>query len=142
MPVKAGVVRAGERTTKQGSPDTFTGTVFQDPVITANSPSRLGGSVVTFTPGARTAWHSHPVGQTLYCLTGVGRICFQGQPPQAINPGDIVNIPPNTMHWHGAAPTRFMTHVAMLEVDDQGNSATWGDHVTDEEYATAPPVAE
>src|SRR5207237_1578837 len=70
MPVKAGVIRAGERTTKRGAAETFTGVVFQDPVITANSPSRLGGSVVTFTPGARTAWHAHPVGQTLYCLSG------------------------------------------------------------------------
>ena len=104
MPVKAGVVRAGERQTKRGAAETFTGVVFQDPVITANSPSRLGGSVVTFTPGARTAWHAHPVGQTLYCLTGVGRICFQGEQPQAIYPGDTVNIPPNTMHWHGASP--------------------------------------
>src|SRR5438105_12271322 len=74
MPVKAGVIRAGERTTKRGAAETFTGVVFQDPVITANSPSRLGGSVVTFTPGARTAWHAHPVGQTLYCLSGDGRI--------------------------------------------------------------------
>src|SRR5437763_446560 len=106
MPVKAGVIRAGERTTKRGAAETFTGVVFQDPVITANSPSRLGGSVVTFTPGARTAWHAHPVGQTLYCLSGVGRICFQGEKPQVLNPGDIVNIPPDTMHWHGASPDR------------------------------------
>ena len=137
MPVKAGVVRAGERTTKQGSPDTFTGTVFQDPVITANSPSRLGGSVVTFTPGARTAWHAHPVGQTLYCLTGVGRICFQGQPPQAINPGDIVNIPPNTMHWHGASPDRLFAHLALSEAGEKGEGTVWGEHVSDAEY-TAP----
>ena len=74
MPVKAGVVRAGARTTRRGAAETFTGVVFQDPVITAEAPSRLGGSVVTFTPGARTAWHSHPVGQTLFCLSGVGRI--------------------------------------------------------------------
>ena len=81
MPVKAGVVRAGERTTKRGAAETFTGVVFQDPVITANAPSRMGGSVVTFTPGARTAWHAHPVGQTLFCLSGIGRICFQGEKP-------------------------------------------------------------
>jgi quercetin dioxygenase-like cupin family protein len=108
--------------------------VFQDPVITANSPSRLGGSVVTFTPGARTAWHSHPVGQTLYCLTGVGRICFQGQPPQAINPGDIVNIPPNTMHWHGAAPDRLFAHLALSEAGEKGEGTKWGEHVSDSEY--------
>jgi quercetin dioxygenase-like cupin family protein len=102
MPVTAGVIRAGERQTRRGAAETFTGVVFQDPVITANSPSRMGGSVVTFTPGARTAWHAHPVGQTLFCLSGVGRICFEGEQPQVLNPGDTVNIPPNTMHWHGA----------------------------------------
>ena len=104
MPVKAGVIRAGARNTRRGAAETFTGVVFQDPVITAEAPSRLGGSVVTFTPGARTAWHSHPVGQTLFCLSGVGRICFKGEKPQVLNPGDTVNIPPDTMHWHGACP--------------------------------------
>src|SRR4051794_33248946 len=99
MPVKAGVIRAGARNTRRGAAETFTGVVFQDPVITAEAPSRLGGSVVTFTPGARTAWHSHPVGQTLFCLSGVGRICFKGEKPQVLNPGDTVNIPPDTMHW-------------------------------------------
>jgi quercetin dioxygenase-like cupin family protein len=110
MPVKAGVIRAGARTTRRGAAETFTGVVFQDPVITAESPSRLGGSVVTFTPGARTAWHSHPVGQTLFCLSGVGRICFKGEKPQVLNPGDTVNIPPDTMHWHGASPDRLFSH--------------------------------
>ncbi len=94
MPVKAGVVRVGTRQTRRGAAETFTGVVFQDPVLVAEAPSRMGGSVVTFTPGARTAWHSHPVGQTLYCLSGVGRICFEGEKPQVLNPGDIVNIPP------------------------------------------------
>jgi quercetin dioxygenase-like cupin family protein len=108
--------------------------VFQDPVITANSPSRLGGSVVTFTPGARTAWHAHPVGQTLYCLSGVGRICFQGQPPQAIYPGDIVNIPPNTLHWHGASPDRLFAHLALSEAGEKGEGTQWGEHVSDTEY--------
>ena len=100
MPSTAGVVRAAARNTRRGAAETFTGVVFQDPVITAESPSRLGGSVVTFTPGARTAWHSHPVGQTLFCLSGAGRICFEGEKPQVLNPGDTVNIPPDTMHWH------------------------------------------
>ena len=86
MPVRAGVIRVGARTTRRGAAETFTGVVFQDPVIAAESPSRLGGSVVTFTPGARTAWHSHPVGQTLFCLSGVGRICFEGEKPQVLNP--------------------------------------------------------
>ena len=87
MPVKAGVIRAAERQTRRGAAETFTGVVFQDPVLTANAPSRMGGSVVTFTPGARTAWHAHPVGQTLYCLSGVGRICFEGEEPQVLRPG-------------------------------------------------------
>ena len=102
MPVKAGVIRAGARHTRRGAAETFTGVVFQDPVIIAEAPSRMGGSVVSFTPGARTAWHAHPVGQTLYCLSGIGRICFKGEKPQVLNPGDMVNIPPDTLHWHGA----------------------------------------
>ena len=89
------VVRASERTTKQGAASTFTGTVFQDEVVVGAAPSRMRASVVSFTPGARTAWHTHPVGQTLYCLSGVGRICFKGEQPQALNPGDTVMIPPD-----------------------------------------------
>src|SRR6266851_8992044 len=137
MPVKAGVIPAGARTTRRGAAETFTGVVFQDPVITAESPSRLGGSVVTFTPGARTAWHSHPVGQTLFCLSGVGRICFKGEKPQMLNPGDTVNIPPDTMHWHGASPNRLFSHLALSEAGEQGQGTAWGEHVSDAEY-TAP----
>ena len=134
MPVKAGVIRAGARNTRRGAAETFTGVVFQDPVITAEAPSRLGGSVVTFTPGARTAWHSHPVGQTLFCLSGVGRICFMGEKPQVLNPGDTVNIPPDTMHWHGASPDRLFAHLALSEAGEQGQGAAWGEHVSDAEY--------
>ena len=134
MPVKAGVIRAGARNTRRGAAETFTGVVFQDPVITAEAPSRLGGSVVTFTPGARTAWHSHPVGQTLFCLSGVGRICFKGEKPQVLNPGDTVNIPPDTMHWHGASPDRLFSHLALSEAGEQGQGAAWGAHVSDTEY--------
>ena len=137
MPVKAVVIRAGARTTRQGAAETFTGVVFQDPVITAESPSRLGGSVVTFTPGARTAWHAHPVGQTLFCLSGVGRICFKGEKPQVLNPGDTVNIPPDTMHWHGASPDRLFSHLALSEAGKQGQGAAWGAHVSDAEYNEA-----
>ena len=134
MPVKAGVIRAGARTTRRGPAETFTGVVFQDPVITAEAPSRLGGSVVTFTPGARTAWHAHPVGQTLFCLSGVGRICFKGEKPQVLNPGDTVNIPPDTLHWHGASPDRLFAHLALSEAGEQGQGTSWGPHVTDAEY--------
>ena len=137
MAVKAGVIRAGTRTTKQGAAETFTGVVFQDPVVVAAPPSRLGGSVVSFTPGARTAWHAHPVGQTLYCLSGIGRICFSGEAPQVLHPGDTVNIPPNTQHWHGAAPDRLFSHLALSEAGEQGQGTAWGKHVTDAEYTAS-----
>ena len=87
-----------------------------------------------FTPGARTAWHSHPVGQTLFCLSGVGCICFKGEKPQVLNPGDTVNIPPDTMHWHGASPDRLFSHLALSEAGEQGQGTAWGAHVTDAEY--------
>ena len=90
-----------------------------------------------FTPGARTAWHAHPVGQTLYCLSGIGRICFEGEAPQVLNPGDTVNIPPDTLHWHGAAPDRLFSHLALSEAGEKGQGTAWGKHVTDAEY-TAP----
>jgi quercetin dioxygenase-like cupin family protein len=137
MPVKAGVIRAGARNTRRGAAETFTGVVFQDPVITAESPSRLGGSVVTFTPGARTAWHSHPVGQTLFCLSGVGRICFKGEKPQVLNPGDTVNIPPDTMHWHGASPDRLFSHLALSEAGERGLSG-WSSVVRVPVFACLP----
>ena len=135
MPVKAGVIRAGSRQTRRGAAETFTGVVFQDPVVVAEAPSRMGGSVVSFTPGARTAWHSHPVGQTLYCLSGIGRICFKGEKPQVLNPGDVVNIPPETLHWHGASPDRLFAHLALSEAGEQGQGTAWGTHVSDSEYA-------
>ena len=142
MPVKAGVIRAGARTTRRGAAETFTGVVFQDPVITAEAPSRMGGSVVTFTPGARTAWHAHPVGQTLFCLSGVGRICFKGEKPQVLNPGDTVNIPPDTMHWHGASPDRLFSHLALSEAGEQGQGTSWGTHVSDPSTTSPQPEAE
>jgi quercetin dioxygenase-like cupin family protein len=106
------VVRASARSTRRGAAENFTGEVFQDEVLVGQAPSRMCATVVSFTPGARTAWHAHPVGQTLYCLTGVGRICIgKGSRPQPIYPGDTVMIPPNTMHWHGAAPDRLFSHL-------------------------------
>ena len=104
----------------------------------AVSGSRLSASSVHFTPGARTAWHTHPNGQTIYVTEGIGRCQRRGGPVEVIRPGDRVFFEPGEEHWHGAAPNRFMTHLAMLEVDDEGNSATWGEHVTDEEYSQQP----
>ena len=125
--------------TTPGPSDWFTGAVYID-TVAAPSDSRLNASSVHFTPGARTAWHTHPNGQTIYVLEGVGRAQRRGGPVDVIRPGDRVFFDPGEEHWHGAAPTRFMTHIAMLEVDEDGNPAAWGDHVTDEEYGAAPSV--
>jgi quercetin dioxygenase-like cupin family protein len=124
--------------TMAGPAEWFTGTVFVDAVATPSEQSRLYASNVHFSPAARTAWHTHPHGQTIYVTDGVGLAQRRGGPIEVIRPGDRVFFEPGEDHWHGAVPGRFMTHLAMLEVDDEGNSATWGDHVTDEEYGAAP----
>ena len=126
--------------TTPGPREWFTGVVFIDPVTTPSDGSRLQASNVHFTPGARTAWHTHPHGQTIYVTEGIGLCQRRGGPIEVIRPGDRVFFEPGEDHWHGAAPNRFMTHLAMLEVDDQGNSASWGEHVRDEEYGAAPPI--
>ena len=125
--------------TMAGPNEWFTGVVYIDTVATPE-PSRLSASSVHFTPGARTAWHTHPNGQTIYVTEGVGLAQRRAGPVEVIYPGDRVFFEPGEDHWHGAAANRFMTHLAMLEVDDEGNPATWGDHVSDEEYAQAPPI--
>ena len=126
--------------TTAGPGDWFTGGVYVDTVTSPTGSSRLQASSVHFTPGARTAWHTHPNGQTIYVLEGVGLAQSSGGPIEVIRPGDRVFFEPGEHHWHGAAPNRFMTHIAMLEVDADGNFATWGTHVTDEEYSAAPPT--
>jgi quercetin dioxygenase-like cupin family protein len=126
--------------TTPGPADWFTGDVYIDSVATPSGASRVTASSVHFTPGARTAWHTHPNGQTIYVLEGVGLAQSRGGPIEVIRPGDRVFFEPGEVHWHGAAPNRFMAHLALLQVDDEGNSATWGAHVTDEEYAAAPAV--
>ena len=126
--------------TTTGPGDWFTGAVYLDPVAVPSGPSRLSATNVHFTPGARTAWHTHPNGQTIYVLEGVGYAQRRGGPIEVIRPGDRVHFEAGEEHWHGAAPNRFMTHIAIQEVDDQGNPATWGEHVTDEEYGAAPPI--
>jgi quercetin dioxygenase-like cupin family protein len=116
----------------------FTGNVYTDSIAAPTAGSRLHASYVHFTPGARTAWHTHPNGQTIWVTEGVGRAQRRGGPLEEIRPGDRVFFAPGEEHWHGAAPDRFMVHVAMLEVDDEGSFATWLDHVTDEEYGAGP----
>ncbi|HLI57228.1 MAG TPA: cupin domain-containing protein [Actinomycetota bacterium] len=126
--------------TAPGPSTWFTGSVYLDPIAAPSGTSRLTATGVHFTPGARTAWHTHPNGQTIYVTEGVGLAQRRGGPIEVIRPGDRVFFEPGEDHWHGAAPNRFMTHLAMLEVDEAGTSAVWGDHVTDEEYAAAPPI--
>ena len=124
--------------TSPGPSDWFTGTVYIDAVAAPSPVSRVSASSVHFTPGARTAWHSHPNGQTIWVTEGVGLAQRRGGPIEVIRPGDRVFFESGEDHWHGAASTRFMTHIAMLDVDDKGNNATWGDQVSDAEYAAAP----
>ena len=124
--------------TNAGPDDWFTGTVYIDAVAAPAEPSHLAAASVHFTPGARTAWHTHPLGQTIFVTEGVGRCQSEGGPVQEIRPGDRVFFEPGENHWHGAAPNRFMTHLAMQQVDDQGNAVTWGEHVTDADYDAAP----
>lgn len=124
--------------TNAGPKDWFTGVVYVDTVASPSAGSRLSASNVHFTPGARTAWHTHPHGQTIYVTEGVGLCQRRGGPIEVIRPGDRVFFEPGEEHWHGASAHRFMTHLAMLEVDDNGNAATWLDHVTDEVYNQQP----
>ena len=120
-----------------GPSEWFTGTVYLDSVAAPTDGSRLNASSVHFAPGARTAWHTHPNGQTIYVTEGMGLAQSRGGPIEVIRPGDRVFFEPGEEHWHGATPTRFMTHLALLEVDDEGIPAAWREHVTDEEYAEA-----
>jgi quercetin dioxygenase-like cupin family protein len=124
--------------TMAGPSDWFTGAVYIDTIATPSEPSRLQAAGVHFTPGARTAWHTHPLGQTIYVLEGVGLAQREGGPVEVIRPGDRVFFEPGENHWHGATPNRFMFHIAMQELDDIGSFVTWGEHVSDEEYAAAP----
>jgi quercetin dioxygenase-like cupin family protein len=124
--------------TAAGPEDWFTGRVYIDAVAAPSDGSRLSASAVHFTPGARTKWHTHPNGQTIYVLEGIGLAQRRGGAIEVIRPGDRVFFEAGEDHWHGAMPTRFMTHLAMLDVDDEGNAATWGDPVSDEEYNASP----
>ena len=126
--------------TAAGPAEWFTGQVFLDTVAAPSDRSRVNASSVRFTPGARTAWHAHPNGQTIYVTEGVGLVQRRGGAVEAVRPGDRVFFEPGEDHWLGAAPTRFMSHLSIVEVDDLGESATWGDHVSDQEYGAAKQI--
>jgi quercetin dioxygenase-like cupin family protein len=123
--------------TAPGPSDWFTGTVYIDAVATPSVPSRLAASNVHFTPGARTVWHTHPNGQTIYVTEGIGLCQRRNGPIEVIRPGDRVFFEAGEDHWHGAAPDRFMTHLALHQVDEQGSAVNWGEHVSEEEYNAA-----
>src|SRR5438477_6549987 len=114
--------------------ETFTGDAWYDVITEGQPPSRIRVGIVRFAPGSRNAWHSHVLGQTLYVTEGRGLVQSRGAELIEIGPGDVIHTPPDEEHWHGADHDHFMTHLAMWEVDEQGNSATWGALVTDEEY--------
>ena len=120
--------------TQKGPGDWFTGDVYIDAVAAPAGTSTFAAALVHFTPGARTAWHTHPHGQTIFVTEGVGLCQKRGGPVEVIRPGDRVFFEPDEDHWHGAAPNRFMVHLALNEVDDDHVAANWGEKVTDEEY--------
>lgn len=128
-------ITRNELETNRGPDDWFTGAVYIDTVATPTEGSRIAAACVHFTPGARTAWHTHPHGQTIWVTEGVGLCQREGGPIEVIRPGDRVFFEPAENHWHGAAPTRFMTHIALQQADEDGNVAEWGRQVSDDEYA-------
>ena len=127
------IKRNGSQPSNKGPADWFAGTVRIDPLFQPNGPARAAGACVTFEPGARTAWHTHPLGQTLIVTAGCGRAQRWGGPIEEIRPGDVVWFPPGEKHWHGAAPTTAMTHIAIQEQLD-GNLVEWLEQVTDQQY--------
>jgi quercetin dioxygenase-like cupin family protein len=133
------IVRSGDVATQRGPAEWFSGEVWIDAVAAAQANSELVSNLVHFTPGARTAWHTHPHGQTIFVVEGVGLCQREGGPVEEIRAGDRVFFAPGENHWHGASPDRFMAHVALQESDDSGSPVTWGEPVTDEQYAS-PPV--
>ena len=131
------IKRLGSQPSIKGPADWFTGTVRIDPLFEPNPSARAGAATVTFEPGARTAWHTHPLGQRLIVTSGSGRVQVEGGPIEEIRPGDVVWFPPNVKHWHGAAPTTAMTHIAIQEALD-GKVVEWMEKVSDEQYLAKP----
>lgn len=128
------IKRSGSQPSGKGTADYFRGAVRIDPLIQASAPARVFAASVTFEPGARTAWHTHPLGQTLLVTAGCGRAQRWGGPVEEIRPGDVIWFAPGEKHWHGAAPATAMTHIAIVEQLD-GKAADWMEHVTDEQYS-------
>ena len=128
------IVSSKDRASRRGEAEYFTGVVWVDEIAVGAEPSRVRLFRVSFEPGARTAWHTHPLGQVLHVLTGSGLVQKDGEAIQEIHAGDTVMIEPEARHWHGAGPGNTMVHLAMQEVDDKGVSAVWMEKVTDEEY--------
>ena len=133
------IIKSGSRPTRKASSEYFTGNVWQDPIIEADEPSRVRALRVSFEPGARTAWHTHPLGQTLYVISGVGLMGLRDKTPQLIKAGDTVWIPPGEEHWHGATPANSMTHIAIQE-SLNGSVATWLEKVSETEYGFTEDV--
>jgi quercetin dioxygenase-like cupin family protein len=131
------LTRAGSQSSAKGPAEYFTGTVRIDAPFQATAPGRAGGATVTFEPGARTAWHTHPLGQTLIVMAGCGWVQREGEPIQEIRPGDIVWFEPGEKHWHGATPNTAMTHIAIAESLD-GKAVTWMEQVSDADYQAGP----
>ena len=134
--VSLSIARAGTQPSQKGPAEHFTGSVRIDPLFQPKESTRAAGAYVTFEPGARTAWHTHPLGQALIVTAGVGRVQIEGGPMEEIRPGDVVSIPPGQRHWHGASPTTAMTHIAVQE-QLNGKVVEWMEKVTDEQYAGA-----
>ncbi len=131
--MKIAITRIGSQPSTKGPADWFTGTVRIDPLFQAPTPARAMGVSVTFEPGARTAWHTHPLGQTLIVTAGCGLVQQEGGPIEEIRPGDVVWFPPGVKHWHGAAATTAMTHIAILE-QLEGKAVDWMEKVSDQQY--------
>jgi quercetin dioxygenase-like cupin family protein len=127
------IKRIGSQPSVQGPADWFTGTVRIDPLFQTSAPARVAGAMVTFEPGARTAWHTHPLGQTLIVTAGCGWVRREGGPVEEIRPGDVIWFPPGEKHWHGAAPTTAMTHIAIQEQLD-GKVVDWMEKVSEDQY--------
>ncbi len=131
------IFAAGSRASRLANPEWFTGRVWQEPIVEAPEPARVRALRVTFEPGARTAWHTHPLGQTLHVLSGAGLVGLRGEAPRVIRPGDTVWIPPGEEHWHGAGPKTAMCHLALQEAKG-GRVADWLEQVSEAEYRRAP----